>query len=312
MKNLAFVFPGQGSQKVGMLHDVALAHPGVEELFKQASAVLDYDLWEIVIHGPEAKLNQTIYTQPAMLVADLALWHIWQELSDIKPSYVAGHSLGEYAALVVAGVLEFATAVRMVAKRAQFMQEAVPEGAGAMAAIIGMPIEQIDEICRHVSMDGVVSAANLNGPGQVVIAGTLTAVTHAMELARSAGARKVVQLPMSVPSHCALMQPAADRLLIEFEQVAFHRPKMAVINNADVKVFTEPAEIKSALIRQLVMPVRWVETIEFMAANGVQVVAECGPGKVLTGLNKRIVSTLETVGLNNAAEMQQLIEDISK
>ncbi len=291
--SLAFVFPGQGSQSVGMLSELAIAYPQVRQTFGQASEVLGYDLWDLVQSGPEAELNQTHKTQPAMLAAGVAVWRVWQARQGAMPMMMAGHSLGEYTALVCAGALDFNDAVRLVAERGRYMQEAVPAGEGAMAAILGLEDAQVIQVCRDASAapgasDEVVAAVNFNSPGQVVVAGTAAAVARAVELAKQAGAKRALVLPVSVPSHCLLMKPAAERLAALLQTVVLKTPGIPVVNNTDVAVYAEADKIRDALVRQLYNPVRWVETIRSMANAGVKSLVECGPGKVLAGLNKRI------------------------
>lgn len=285
---LAFIFPGQGSQSVGMLGDLASKHPEVMKTFQQASAALGYDLWRIVQDGPESELNKTHITQPAMLTADIAVWRAWQSASGQTPAIMAGHSLGEYSALVAAGSLSLEDAVTLVAERGRFMQEAIPEGAGAMAAILGIEDAAVIDVCAQAAQGDIVSAVNFNSPGQIVIAGHTAAVERAVSLAKEAGAKRAIVLPVSVPSHCALMKPAAVRLAQLLASIHIASPVIPVINNVDVKMETTPDAIRDALVRQLYCPVRWVETIQALTARGVKQVVECGPGKVLAGLNKRI------------------------
>lgn len=284
----AFVFPGQGAQSVGMLAGLAEAYPLVGETFAEASEVLSYDLWDLVRNGPEVDLNQTDRTQPAMLASGVAVWRVWQAEGGSQPDFVAGHSLGEYSALVASGVLEFSDAVSLVQDRGRFMQEAVPAGEGAMAALLGLDDATVAEVCRDASAVGIVSPANFNSVGQVVIAGQTAAVNRAMELAKEAGAKRAVELPVSVPSHCALMKPAAERLAERFAEITWSTPSIPVLHNVDLSSHSSEAAIRDALIQQLSGSVRWVETIQKLAANGVQRVLELGPGKVLTGLSKRI------------------------
>ncbi len=286
--SLAFVFPGQGSQSVGMLQDLAAAFPAVEATFGEASAALGYDLWDVVQNGPADKLNQTDVTQPAMLGAGVAVWRIWQEKGGAAPALMAGHSLGEYTALVCAGALDFSDAVRLVAERGRLMQEAVPAGEGAMAAILGLEDEAVAQVCAEAAEGAVLSPVNFNSPGQVVVAGQKAAVERAVALAKEKGAKRALLLPVSVPSHCALMQPAAEKLAAVLEGIDIHKPAIPVINNADVALMEDAETIRAALVKQLHSPVRWVEIIRKMAADGVDRLIECGPGKVLTGLNKRI------------------------
>jgi [acyl-carrier-protein] S-malonyltransferase len=287
-KDTAFVFPGQGSQKIGMLNELAAKFSVVKKNFFQASEILGYDLWEIVVAGPAEKLNQTIYTQPAMLVADVIMWQIWCEHDGYTPAFMAGHSLGEYAALVAAEAIKFADAISLVSKRAHFMQDAVASGEGAMVVILGLSADEVIKVCDQASDDKIVRAVNFNSPQQIVIAGHTQACEKAMELAKEVGAKLVHKLPVSVPSHCILMQKAAEQLAAYLIDVKVQSPKISVINNVDVKIYHEPDDIRDALVRQLCNPVRWVDTIEFMVHNGVDTIIECGPGKVLTGLNKRI------------------------
>ena len=286
--SLAFVFPGQGSQSVGMLAELAEAVPVVGETFAQASSVLGYDLWTVVQEGPEGELNRTSVTQPAMLSAGVAVWRAWQSRGGAEPIAMAGHSLGEYTALVCAGGLDFETAVALVAERGRLMQGAVPAGEGAMAALLGLDDAAVIDVCERAGEGQVVSAVNFNAPGQVVVAGHKAAVERAVALAKEAGAKRAVLLPVSVPSHCALMEPAAERLAERLREVELKAPQIPVINNVDVAAATDPDAIRDALARQLHSPVRWVETIQAMAARSVNNLVECGPGKVLVGLNKRI------------------------
>jgi [acyl-carrier-protein] S-malonyltransferase len=302
----AFVFPGQGSQSVGMLADLAAEFAIVGDTFQQASAVLDYDLWQLVAEGPEAQLNQTDRTQPAMLTAGVAVWRVWQSVSDITPAYFAGHSLGEYTALVAAEALDFADAVKLVEKRGQFMQQAVPAGEGAMAAILGLDDDIVRSLCAEASAQGVVEAVNFNSPGQVVIAGSTAAVKQAIELATAKGAKRALQLPVSVPSHCELMKPAAEQLAAELDKIEIRMPSTPVIHNASVTAANDTTELKQLLADQLYSPVRWVETIQWFATQGVDTVVESGPGKVLAGLNKRIDKSLTALPLFDPATLEKL------
>ncbi len=286
--SLGFVFPGQGSQAVGMLKELAEAHPEVGQTFAEASEALDEDLWAIVQNGPAEKLNSTEITQPAMLSVGIAVWRVWQARGGPAPAMMAGHSLGEYSALVAAGSLEFAHAVRLVAERGRLMQEAVPAGSGAMAAILGLDDEAVIRTCADAAGDEVVEAVNFNSPGQVVVAGNKSAVERAVALASERGAKRAVMLPVSVPSHCALMKPAAEKLAAILEDIPVQAPSIPVINNVDVAAPSDPDAIRDALVRQLHSPVRWVDTIRKMQSEGVETLVECGPGKVLVGLNKRI------------------------
>lgn len=304
---VAFVFPGQGSQSVGMLAGLAADDPIVTDTFAQASDVLKQDLWRIVRDGPEELLNQTHITQPAMLAAGVATWRVWQASGGKTPAVMAGHSLGEYTALVCAEALDFAPAVELVSLRGKYMQDAVPAGQGAMAAILGLDDAQVIAACAQAAQGEVVAAVNFNSPGQVVIAGQAGAVNRAMELCKAAGAKRALPLPVSVPSHCALMKPAADKLARQLRSVTVRTPKVPVINNADVAQPVDPAAIRDALVRQLYSPVRWVETIQKMSADGVTTLVECGPGKVLAGLNKRIVKEMTTHTLVDVASLDSAL-----
>lgn len=308
MENFAFVFPGQGSQAVGMLADLAEHYPVVTETFREASDVLGYDLWQLVQQGPAETLNETDKTQPALLSASVALYRAWQAAGKAAPNVMAGHSLGEYSALVCAGVLKFTDAVKLVELRGQLMQQAVPAGTGAMFAIIGLDNDAIAKACEDSAEGAVVSPVNYNSPGQVVIAGEKAAVERAAAACKAAGAKMAVALPVSVPSHCALMKPAADRLAIALGDIEFNQPQIPVINNADVAQPQDAADIRDALVRQLYSPVRWTETVEAMAAMGVTELYEVGPGKVLTGLCKRINKSLAAKAVNDAASLAALIE----
>lgn len=305
---LAFVFPGQGSQSVGMLKEMAEAFPVVGETFAEASAALGYDLWRLTQEGPEVDLNQTQHTQPAMLAAGVAVWRAWTAQGGVRPALLAGHSLGEYTALVCAGAIEFADAAALVAERGRFMQEAVPAGRGAMAAILGLDDAQVDAVCTAAAQGQVVSSANLNSPGQVVIAGETEAVSRAIDLAREAGARRAVLLPVSVPSHCALMNPAAQRLADRLEGIPVSTPSIPVLHNVDAGSRADAQALRLALVEQLFKPVRWVETVRAMAAAGVTRMLECGPGKVLTGLNKRIDKGLDCLAVYDPDTLTAALE----
>lgn len=308
MTQFAMVFPGQGSQAVGMLADLALENPAVENTFREASAALGYDLWQLTQQGPAEELNKTWQTQPALLAASVAIYRVWQEKGGKAPAMMAGHSLGEYSALVCAGVLDFADAIKLVELRGKLMQEAVPEGTGAMQAIIGLDDAAIQQACEESAQGQVVSPVNFNSPGQVVIAGNKEAVERAGAACKAAGAKRALPLPVSVPSHCALMKPAADQLAIALEKLTFNAPQFPIVNNVDVKCETTPEAIRSALVRQLYSPVRWTGCVEFMAAQGVTSLLEVGPGKVLTGLTKRIVDTLTAAAVNDSASLSAAIE----
>lgn len=286
--SLAFVFPGQGSQSEGMLSALAAEFSEVEATYREAAEVLGYDLWDIVQNGPADKLNSTDITQPAMLAAGVAVWRVWQAKGGAQPAVLAGHSLGEYTALVCAGSLAFTDAIKLVAERGRLMQAAVPAGTGAMAAVLGLEDDAVRQACSDAAAGEVLEAVNFNSPGQVVVAGNKAAVERVVALAKERGAKRALLLPVSVPSHCALMQPAAEQLATILKDVAIQAPGIPVINNADVATPSEPDAIRDALVRQLYSPVRWVETIQKMATDGVDRLLECGPGKVLVGLNKRI------------------------
>ncbi len=307
--SVAFVFPGQGSQSLGMLADLAAAHPIVAETFAQASSALGYDLWDVVQQGPVEKLNQTSITQPAMLAAGVATWRVFQSQSDIKPSILAGHSLGEYTALVCAGVIDFEDAIKLVAERGRLMQAAVPAGEGAMAAILGFVDDAVIALCDRAADGDVVSAVNFNSPGQVVIAGSKSAVERAMVIAKEEGAKRALLLPVSVPSHCSLMSPAADALRLKMADITFNTPEIPVLNNVDVKVESDADVIRDALARQLCMPVRWVGCVEAMAEQGVDRLIECGPGKVLAGLNKRIVKSMTAQPVFDTASLEKALAE---
>lgn len=304
---LAFVFPGQGSQSVGMLKDLADAYPQVKDTYRAAGEVLGFDLWTLVQEGPEDALNRTSNTQPAMLAAGVAVWRAWREIGGAVPTVLAGHSLGEYTALVCAEALAFEEAVALVAERGRLMQEAVPEGAGAMAALLGLDDDKVREACREASQGEVVAAVNFNSPGQVVIAGQASAVERAMELAKQAGAKRAVRLPVSAPSHCELMKSAAERLARRLEQIEIRCPRIPVIHNADVSTHDDPQAIREALAKQLFSPVRWVETVQAIAARGVQGIVECGPGKVLVGLNKRINKDMVAAAIYDTSSLSETL-----
>ncbi|UQB42779.1 ACP S-malonyltransferase [Thiomicrospira microaerophila] len=306
----AFIFPGQGSQSVGMLSDLAQSYGVVNEVFSEASSVLDYDLWQIVQQGPESQLNQTFVTQPAMLAAGIAVFRTLQQVQpDLKPSFLAGHSLGEYTALVASGVMSLSQGIELVAERGRLMQQAVPAGEGAMAAVLGLEDQQVIELCELAAQDQVVEAVNFNSPGQVVIAGNQAAVGRAMQLAEEKGAKKVVPLAVSVPSHCALMKPAADLLASKLAGMTFSQPQVAVLHNVAVQVYDDAESIKAALVEQLYRPVQWVKTIEYMKATGVEKLLELGPGKVLAGLNRRIDRRMAIDSIFDTATLSNLIKE---
>lgn len=309
--NLAFVFPGQGSQSVGMMSELAESYPEVKQIFEQASDALGKDLWSIVSSGPEEELNQTHNTQPAMLAAGVAIWKVWCKQSNIRPAWTAGHSLGEYTALVCSDAISFEDGIKLVAARGRLMQEAVPAGVGAMAAILGLEDHQVVKVCAEAAENEVVSAVNFNAPGQVVIAGHTAAVERAIAAAKEAGAKRAVQLPVSVPSHCALMQPAAEKLDEQLQNIAISASKMTLIHNVDVAAHSAPEVIRSVLKEQLYKPVRWVDSIKFMHDQGVTHFVECGPGKVLIGLNKRIAKDAEHMAIYNPETLNKVLEQLN-
>lgn len=305
------VFPGQGSQSIGMLADLGAAVPDVRATFDEASAVLGADLWQLAQQGPESQLNDTRWTQPVLLTAGVAVFRAWRARGGALPTAMAGHSLGEYAALVCAGTLALADGVRLVAERGRLMQEAVPAGAGAMAAILGLDDEAVRAACVAAAQGGVVEAVNFNAPGQVVIAGDSAAVERAIAACKDAGAKRAVALPVSVPSHCALMKPAAAQLAERLRAIDLHMPTVPVLNNVDVTVAKSVDAVRDALVRQLYSPVRWVETVAKLAGDGVQVVVECGPGKVLTGLNKRIAKDAECLCVQDPASLDAALAAVN-
>jgi len=310
-RKIAIVFPGQGSQAVGMLKDLSDSYTQIKETFDEASTALGRDLWALAQDGPAEELNKTQNTQPLVLTASIAVWRVLQSKLDISPAYFAGHSLGEYTALVCAGSLSFVDAVKLVEQRAKFMQQAVPEGEGAIAAVLGLSVDDLIAICDEATQGEVVSAVNFNAPGQVVISGNVAAVGRAIELAKEKGAKRAMQLPMSVPAHCSLMSPAADKLAAVMSGVDFNSPRIPVIHNTDVAQHAEVAEIKEALVQQLHTPVRWIETVEALAGLGVDTIIECGPGKVLAGLNKRIDKSLELYSSGDERSLNKTIEALS-
>jgi len=304
--SLAIVFPGQGSQSVGMMNGFA-DRPIVEKTFRDASAILGVDLWAMVKEGPAEALNQTVNTQPVMFVAGVACWRAWRESGGPMPAWFAGHSLGEYSALVAAESLRFEDALPLVRFRAQAMQEAVPEGTGGIAAILGLEGEALAQVCAEAAQGEVLEPANLNSPGQVVIAGHRAAVERGMAIAKQKGAKRAVMLPMSAPSHCSLMRPAAERLAERLARLDVRRPVVPVIHNRFVAASDDPGRIRQALVEQLYNPVRWIETIELFQRHGVKRVVECGPGKVLAGLGKRIAPGIDYVALQDSAAIAAAI-----
>ncbi|MEG0860886.1 MAG: ACP S-malonyltransferase [Pseudomonas sp.] len=296
--SLAFVFPGQGSQSLGMLAELGAQYPLVIDTFREASEALGYDLWALTQNGPEEQLNQTDKTQPAILTASIALWRLWLAEGGARPAFVSGHSLGEYSALVAAGSLSLGDAVKLVKRRGELMQEAVPAGQGAMAAILGLDDAVVVGICAEAAQGEVVSAVNFNSPGQVVIAGAKAAVERAMEACKAAGAKRALPLPVSVPSHCELMRPAAERFAESVNAIDWQVPQIPVVQNVSAAVPADLDTLKRDLLEQLYKPVRWVECVQTLAANGAVQLVECGPGKVLAGLNKRCADGVNTSNLN--------------
>ena len=288
-----------------MLSPLSTVYPVVRQTFAEASTVLGYDLWNLVSQGPEEQLNATQHTQPAMLTAGVAVWRVWQQQGGPEPIVMAGHSLGEYTALVCAEAMAFTDAVALVADRGRYMQEAVPAGQGGMAAILGLEDEQVREVCRLAAQGEVLQAVNYNSPGQIVVAGTATAVARAVAQATLMGAKRALILPVSVPAHCALMHPAALRLAERLEKIPLRTPRIRVLHNVHVQAESEPTAIRAALVRQIEEPVRWVEIIQKIAADGINKLIECGPGKVLVGLNKRIVKTTQTLPIYDAENLNQ-------
>lgn len=306
--SFAIVFPGQGSQAVGMLSELSTEWPQVSETFAEASDALGYDLWQLVQEGPDTALNQTDKTQPAMLAAGIATWRVWQAAGGAMPDYMAGHSLGEYTALVAAGAIEFGNTIRLVEKRGQLMQAAVPQGQGAMAAVLGLTDEQVISVCDQAAEGEVVQAVNFNAPGQVVVAGTSAAVERAAALAKEAGAKRALILPVSVPSHCSLMKNAAEELAKSLAALEISAPKINVLHNVDVASHVDADKIRDVLAMQLYSPVRWVETVRKFSEAGVDALVECGPGKVLAGLNKRIERSMTAMPVIDVKSLTTAVE----
>ena len=299
------VFPGQGSQSVAMQSGLAESCEEVTSTYALASEQLGYDLWDLVQNGPIERLNETVVTQPAMLTAGMAAWHCWKSAGGAQPAQLAGHSLGEYTALVVAGALDFTDALLLVKRRAELMQEAVPAGSGAMAAILGLDDNVVRSVCDHAAQGEVVSAVNFNSPGQVVIAGSTAAVERAAAGAKEAGARRALMLSVSVPSHCALMKPAAEQLAAALANIDLSVPEIPVINNVDATAYKDTDDIRDGLKRQLYSPVRWVDSVQQMIAGGASLLVECGPGKILTGLAKRIDRSLPAVCIDSSDAIEK-------
>ncbi len=306
--NYAITFPGQGSQSVGMLKELAAVFPLVKQTFEEAADALSFDLWKLVQEGPESDLNRTDNTQPAMLTAGIAVARVWKNHYNQQPMLLAGHSLGEYTALCLSGVFSFADAVKLVATRGKLMQAAVSEGEGAMAAILGLDDALVAEACKKAQQNEIVTPANFNGPGQVVIAGHKNAVERAISEAKQLGAKRGVLLPVSVPAHCALMKPAAEKLAIALNEIKVVSPTIPVVHNVDVSTKTDPEEIKNALIAQLSDSVRWTETVQYLAKQDIELVLELGPGKVLTGINKRVDKNLNTLPVFDPQTLEQALK----
>jgi [acyl-carrier-protein] S-malonyltransferase len=306
MTRFAFVFPGQGSQSRGMMNGYA-DFAAVRDTFAEASEVLQQDLWQLVAEGTDEALSATINTQPVMLTAGVAVYRAWQSQGGAKPIVMAGHSLGEYTALVAAGALRFADALPLVRYRARCMQQAVPEGVGGIAAILGLDDDAVRAVCSEGAQGEVLEAVNYNSPGQVVIAGNRAAVERGMELAKARGAKRAIMLPMSVPSHCVLLKGAAEQLRDYLASVPVQAPAIPVLHNADVKSYSDPAAIRDAMVRQLYLPVRWVETVVEFGRMGVTHNVECAPGKVLAGLNKRIDSNQQASSIHDGAALKSVL-----
>jgi [acyl-carrier-protein] S-malonyltransferase len=306
--SLAVVFPGQGSQKVGMLAELANSFEQVNAAFYEASEVLGYDLWDLAQNGSQEDVNQTERTQPLLLTASVALWRIWCEQGGVQPAYLSGHSLGEWSALVCAGVVDFPAAVKLVQQRGKFMQEAVPAGQGAMAAIIGLADSEIIKACEDAAQGAVVAPVNFNSPGQVVIAGESAAVERAMAACKDAGAKRALPLPVSAPFHTSLMRPAAERLEAQIQATEFRAPQIPVVHNVTARTEANPETIKVLMVEQIYSPVRWVECVRELRARGVVTTLECGPGKVLSGLSKRIDKELTTLAIETPDELRATIE----
>lgn len=310
-QSLAFVFPGQGSQKVGMLADVAAAYPVVQETFLEASEALGFDVWNMVQSGEQEQLNLTENTQPILLTSSIALWRVWQQCGGVEPGLLSGHSLGEFSALVAADAIDFADAVTLVRERGRYMQTAVPVGEGAMAAVLGLDDNTISTVCAQAADAGVVEAVNYNSPGQVVIAGTVAGVERAIELCKEAGAKRAMPLPVSAPFHTSLMRPAGVKLEAKIATMSFRQPKIPVVHNVHAQTESNPEKIKALLVEQIYSPVKWVSCVEFMVNAGVDTTLECGPGKVLSGLNKRIQKSLNVLNIEDVAGLEKALADLS-
>ena len=307
---LAFLFPGQGSQAVGMLADIAQQQSIVHDTFAEASEALGYDMWDLVQNAEQEQLNLTEKTQPIMLVSSVALWRVWQSSSEVRPAFLAGHSLGEFSALVCAGSLNFVDAVTLVRDRGRFMQTAVPLGEGAMAAVLGLSDDVIAEICDKASSSSVVEAVNYNSPGQVVIAGLVAGVEVAIALCKDAGAKRVMPLPVSAPFHTSLMRPAGEKLADKVAQLALAAPSIPVVHNVHGQTESEPEKIKELLIQQIYSPVKWVDCIQTMVNSGIEKTIECGPGKVLSGLSRRIHKPLSVFNIQDSAGLEKALAEV--
>lgn len=308
--NLAFVFPGQGSQKIGMLADLAAAHPLVEETFKEASDVLGYDAWKLIQEGEQEDINLTERTQPLLLTSSVAIWRLWQQQGGPQPAAMAGHSLGEWSALVCAGVVSFADAVEIVRARGAFMQQAVPVGVGAMAAIMGIEDQIVIDACAEAAQGQIAAAVNFNAPGQVVIAGDAAAVGRAVDICKKAGAKRAVELPVSAPFHTSLMRPAADNLAEIVEQTSFSAPQIPVLHNVHAQPETDPEAIKRLMLEQIYQPVLWVDCVNGLSSRGAEILIECGPGRVLNGLSKRIDRSLTSLATDDVASLENALTSV--
>lgn len=310
-EQLAYVFPGQGSQKVGMLAELAADNPIVEQTFSEASEVLGYDLWALVQNGPQEELNLTERTQPMLLTASVATWRVLQAKGAAQPKLMAGHSLGEWSALVCSGVVAFADAVKLVQLRGKYMQQAVPAGVGAMAAIIGLADEAINAACEAAAGEEVVAAVNFNSPGQVVIAGHAGAVERAIAACKEAGAKRALPLPVSAPFHTSLMKPAADQLSAQIEATEFSSPAVPVVHNVNAKTESDPAKIKALMIEQIYTPVLWVDCTKVLVEAGIEQVVECGPGKVLSGLCRRVDKSLSAFSTDAPSDLEKTLQELA-
>lgn len=308
--NLAFVFPGQGSQKIGMLADLGAANPLVEETFQEASDVLGYDAWKLIQEGEQEEINLTERTQPLLLTSSVAIWRLWQQQGGPQPAALAGHSLGEWSALVCAGVVSFADAVEIVRARGAFMQQAVPVGVGAMAAIMGMDDQIVIDACTEAANGEIVAAVNFNAPGQVVIAGDAAAVARAVDICKKAGAKRAVELPVSAPFHTSLMRPAADNLSELVMEKSFSAPQIPVLHNVHAKTEEDPEKIKSLMLEQIYQPVLWVDCVNGLSSRGAEILIECGPGRVLNGLSKRIDRSLTSLATDDVASLENALTSV--